>query len=124
MFNVTGDVAPGFGPVADAFKNNFDNHGDVGAACAVVMDGNAVVDLFAGNARPNTPWKRDTRSVVFSVSKGVSAICLLMASERGYLDLDLPVARYWPEFAAHGKNRLTVRQLLAHRAGLVYPATP
>lgn len=123
MFNVTGDVAPGFGPVADAFKNNFDNHGDVGAACAVVTDGNAVVDLFAGNARPNTPWKRDTRSVVFSVSKGVSAICLLMASERGYLDLDLPVARYWPEFAAHGKNRLTVRQLLAHRAGLVYPAT-
>ncbi|MDQ0664661.1 CubicO group peptidase (beta-lactamase class C family) [Arthrobacter ulcerisalmonis] len=122
MLNVTGDVSPGFGPVADAFKNNFDKHGDIGAACAVVIDGNTVVDLFAGNARPNTPWTRDTRSVVFSVSKGISAICLLMASERDYLDLDLPVARYWPEFAAHGKNRITVRQLLAHRAGLVYPA--
>ncbi|MCT9623949.1 beta-lactamase family protein [Pseudarthrobacter equi] len=123
MLNVTGDVAPGFGPVADAFKNNFERHGDTGAACAVVIDGDTVVDLFAGDARPDTPWARDTRSVVFSVSKGVTAICLIMASERGYLDLDLPVARYWPEFAAHGKDRITVRQLLAHRAGLVYPAT-
>ena len=121
MLNVTGDVAPGFGPVADSFKNNFDKHGDVGAACAVVIDGKTVVDLFAGDARPNMPWTRDTRSVVFSVSKGITAICLLMASERGYFDLDLPVARYWPEFAAHGKARITVRQLLAHRAGLVYP---
>lgn len=59
-----------------------------------------------------------------SVSKGITAICLIMASERQYLDLDLPVAQYWPEFAAHGKDRITVRQLLAHRAGLVYPAIP
>lgn len=124
MLNVTGDAAPGFGPVADAFRNNFDRHRDTGAACAVVLEGETVVDLFAGDAGPGQAWARDTRSVVFSVSKGITAICLIMASERGYLDLDLPVARYWPEFAAHGKDRITVRQLLAHRAGLVYPATP
>ena len=123
MLNVSGDVASGFGPVADAFKENFDNHGDVGAACAAIIDGNTVVDIFAGDARPNTPWTRDTRSVVFSVSKGITAICLIMASQQGSLDLDLPVAQYWPEFAAHGKDRVTVRQLLAHRVGLVYPAT-
>lgn len=123
MFNVSGDVAPGFGPVADAFRENFEIRGDIGAACAVVIDGNTVVDIFGGNARPNTPWTSDTRSVVFSVSKGITAICLMMASERGYLDLDLPVARYWPEFSAHGKDLITVRQLLAHRAGLVYPET-
>lgn len=123
MVKVSGDVAAGFGPMADAFKKNFDEHGDVGAACAVIIDGNTVVDLFAGDARPNTPWTTDTRSVVFSVSKGITAVCLLMASEHGYLDLDLPVAAYWPEFAAHGKDRVTVRQILAHRAGLVYPAT-
>ncbi|MFE4079127.1 serine hydrolase domain-containing protein [Paenarthrobacter sp. YIM B13468] len=121
MLNITGDVAAEFGPVAEAFKTNFDKHGDVGAACAVVIDGKTVVDLFAGNARPDTPWSRDTRSVVFSVSKGITAICLIMASERGYFDLELPVARYWPEFGNYGKDKITVRQLLAHRAGLVYP---
>ncbi|XAZ30125.1 serine hydrolase domain-containing protein [Paenarthrobacter ureafaciens] len=124
MVSVSGDVAPGFGPVADAFRKNFDQHGDVGAACAVVMDGITMVDLFAGDARPNKPWTRGTRSVVFSVSKGITAVCLLMAAERGHLDLDLPVATYWPDFGVHGKNRVTVRQLLAHRAGLVYPEKP
>ena len=123
MLNVTGDVAAGFGPVADAFKDIFDKHGDMGAACTVILEGKTVVDLLAGSTRPGKAWTRDTRSVVFSVSKGITAICLIMASERGYLDLDLPVAHYWPEFAAHGKDRITVRQLLAHRAGLVYPAT-
>ncbi|MGN8132994.1 serine hydrolase domain-containing protein [Paenarthrobacter sp. 22069] len=124
MSDVSGDVAPGFGPVADAFRENFQSQGDVGAACAVVVEGTTVVDLFGGHSRANTPWTRETRSVVFSVSKGITAICLMMASERGYLDLDLPVARYWPEFAAHGKDQITVRQLLAHRGGLVYPFAP
>ncbi|WP_420180885.1 serine hydrolase domain-containing protein [Paenarthrobacter sp. TA1.8] len=124
MLDVSGDVAPGFGPVADAFRENFQSHSDIGAACAVVVDGAKVVDLFAGRSRPDTVWTTATRSVVFSVSKGITAICLIMASERQYLDLDLPVAQYWPEFAAHGKDRITVRQLLAHRAGLVYPAIP
>ncbi|BCW86660.1 carboxylesterase (plasmid) [Arthrobacter sp. NicSoilE8] len=123
MLSLSGNVAPGFGPVADAFRENFQSRGDIGAACAVVVDGTTVVDLFAGESRPNTPWTAATRSVVFSVSKGITAICLLMASERNHLDLDRPVAQYWPEFAAHGKDRITVRQLLAHRAGLVYPAT-
>ncbi len=122
MVSVSGDVTAGFGPVADAFTKNFEQYGDVGAACSVVIDGIPVVDLFAGEARPHQQWTQDTRSVVFSVSKGITAICLLMASEQGHLDLDLPVAHYWPSFAVHGKDRITTRQLLAHRGGLVFPA--
>lgn len=119
---IEGNVAPGFGAVADAFASNFTDRGDRGAACAVMIDGEYVVDIWGGDAAPGRPWSAATRSVVFSVSKGVTTICLLIAAERGLLDLDEPVVTYWPEFGVHGKNRLTVRQLLAHRAGLIAPA--
>ncbi len=120
-FLVSGDVAAGFEPVADAFAKNFTDRGDTGAACTVYQDGVPVVDLCAGTFR-NGPWTNRTRSVLFSVSKGVTTICLLMAADAGSITLDAPVAAYWPEFAAHGKGGLTVRQLLAHRAGLAAPA--
>lgn len=119
---VRGYAAPGFGKVADAFVDNFNFRGETGAACAIMIDGETVVDLHGGHAKPGVPWTKSTRSTIFSVSKGVTTILLLMASDRGLLDLDEPVAEYWPGFEVHGKGSLTVRQMLAHRAGLPVPA--
>ena len=117
---VSGVVEPRFAAVAAAFAENFDVRGDTGAACSVYFEGRQVVDLWAGDTGSG-PWARDTRSIVFSVSKGITTICLLMAAERGLLELDAPVAQYWPEFGAFGKEAVTVRQVLAHRAGLPWP---
>jgi CubicO group peptidase (beta-lactamase class C family) len=118
---INGHAAEGFGPVVDAFRANFADRGDSGASCAVYLGGRVVVDVWAGES-DRGPWARDTRSVVFSVSKGITTICLLMALEDGLLQLDAPVVDYWPEFAANGKAGTTVRHLLAHRAGLLGPA--
>jgi CubicO group peptidase (beta-lactamase class C family) len=117
---VEGLVESGYEPVADAFTDNFRLRGDIAASCVVYASGTPVVDLWAGQTDRGT-WTPDTRTVLFSVGKGVTTICLLMAAERGLLDLDAPVARYWPEFAANGKAATTVRMLLAHRAGLAAP---
>ena len=111
---IEGYVSPGFEPVADAFAENFTVRGDRGAACAVMIDGELVVDIHGGAATAGKPWNTATRSVVFSVSKGVTTICLLMAAERGLVDLDEPVATYWPEFGARGKDMVTVRELLSY----------
>jgi CubicO group peptidase (beta-lactamase class C family) len=118
---VHGQVASGFEPVAKAFNDNVAYRGDTGASCAIYCAGELVVDLWVARP-PDTAWSPDARSCVFSVSKGVTAVCLLMAAESGSLDLDAPVARYWPEFAANGKDETTVRQVLSHRAGLAWPA--
>ena len=91
---VEGFVEPGFEKVADAFVENFPIGGDTGAACAVYRRGAPVVDLWAG-ASERGPWTRGTRSVMFSVSKGITTVLLLMAVERGDLDLDAPVASYF-----------------------------
>lgn len=115
---IQGHVAPGFERVADAFALNFADRGERGAACAIVIEGTPVVDIYAGEAAGGTPWTTDTSSAVFSVSKAVTAISLMMAADDGLLDLDEPVAAYWPEFGVHGKDRITVRQALAHRAGI------
>lgn len=120
---VEGYVAPGFGAVADVFLSEVVEWEGPGAACSVMIEGETVIDIYGGQAAPGKPWSSATRSVVFSVSKGVTTILLLMAVERGLLDLDEPVATYWPEFGTHGKDRVTVRQMLAHRAGLVAPQT-
>ena len=117
---VEGSVAPGYEPVLEAFRLNVELRGDTGASCAVYRHGRLVVDLWSATA-DEQPWSPEMRSCVFSVSKGVTTICVLMAADQGLLVLDAPVADYWPEFAAHGKERITVRQLLAHRAGLVAP---
>ncbi|QIS18885.1 serine hydrolase domain-containing protein [Nocardia terpenica] len=117
---IHGEVAPGFGPVADAFRRNFSRHGEIGAAVAVYAGDRPLVDLWAGHRdRDRTlPWERDTMAPVFSSTKGMAAFVIAAAVSRGLLDYERPVARYWPEFGSHGKESVTVRQLLDHQAGL------
>ncbi|HET7119899.1 MAG TPA: serine hydrolase domain-containing protein [Solirubrobacterales bacterium] len=113
-------IAPGFEPVAEEFRRNFAERDELGAAFAVVREGRTLLDLWGGNAdaRDGRPWERDTLQVIFSGTKGLVAICLLMLIDRGQLDLDSPVCEYWPEFAAAGKEGVTVRQVVSHSAGL------
>jgi CubicO group peptidase (beta-lactamase class C family) len=120
MAQVNGDVASGFEKVRDAFANNFERHGDVGAAFSLYVKGQKVVDLWGGTAdvASSRPWAEDTAQLFFSTTKGVTAICAHLLAQRGELDLDAPVASYWPEFKAEGKENIPVRQLLGHRAGL------
>jgi CubicO group peptidase (beta-lactamase class C family) len=114
------DAQPGYGGVVDVFEANFRERGDLGAACAIYVNGRLVVDLWGGIAdtRSARPWTEDTAAVIFSCSKGILAICAYVLVQDGRLDLDAPVSRYWPEFAQHGKETTTVRWLLSHRAGL------
>jgi CubicO group peptidase (beta-lactamase class C family) len=126
---VQGAVEPGYEPVRAAFAANFARRGDRGAAVSVHRGGRAVVDLWAGTAAPDGggPWREDTAQTVRSATKGVAAACLLLLHQRGRLDLDAPVGTYWPEFKAQGKESVTVRDVLAHRAGvpaLDVPLTP
>lgn len=120
MLPVDGFVARGFEPVRAAFVANFEHHDDVGAACAVYRDGEPVVDLWAGFAdlAGGRTWEQDTIQIVFSATKGITATCVNLLAERGTLDLDAPIAAYWPEFAACGKGRIPVRWALCHKAGL------
>ena len=146
---VAGRVADGFEPVRDVFTATLDGVAG-GAAVALVVDGRTVVDLWGGradaggppdrwsagalpaagagypadNSDGERPWTRSTRAVTFSVTKATTTLCLLHAAGRGLLDLDAPVSTVWPEFAAHGKDRVTVRQTLAHRAGLPLVEAP
>ncbi|MBP8532151.1 serine hydrolase domain-containing protein [Streptomyces sp. MK37H] len=121
MTTIHGEVAPGFESVREAFKANFARHRDIGAAVCVYQHGQPVVDLWAGVADPETgrPWTRETLQLVYSATKGATATATHMLAERGELDLDAPVAKYWPEFAANGKADIPVRWLLSHQAGLV-----
>ncbi|MEU8681754.1 serine hydrolase domain-containing protein [Streptomyces sp. NPDC048611] len=123
---VNGHCAPGFTGVRDAFERNFSEHGDVGAAVAVTVDGETVVDLWGGHADAagTRPWERDTLVNVYSTSKGMTALCAHLLVDRGELDLNAPVARYWPEFGQAGKEDIPVRWLLSHRAGLIAPREP
>lgn len=118
--DVGGDVAPGFEPVRDAFVANFENGQEAGAATSVYRDGVKIVDLWGGVADKDTgaTWNEDTLQLVFSTTKGATAACAALLMERGLLDVDAPVAEYWPEFAANGKESIPVRWLLSHRAGL------
>ena len=115
-----GEVAIGWEPVADAFARNFADALETGAALTVYREGLPVVDLWAGIADSQTgrPWNRRTAACVFSATKGVAAICVHLLVQRGVLDLDAPVARYWPEFAGGGKQDVKVRWMLTHQAGL------
>ena len=120
MTVVHGDVDERFGGVADAFRANFSEHGEVGAAVCVYADGRPVVDLWGGIAdrESGRPWERDTIVLVYSCTKGVSAVCANLLIERSELEPEAPVARYWPEFAQNGKADIPVKWVLSHQAGL------
>ncbi|MEZ0355894.1 serine hydrolase domain-containing protein [Mycobacterium sp. SA01] len=115
-----GDVDEGYGKVADAFRANLASGKEIGAAVAVYRDGVKVVDLWGGyrDGTAKAPWQRDTMVNMFSTTKGVTAMAVAVAVSKGLLSYDAKVADYWPEFAQAGKGEVTVRQLLAHQAGL------
>ncbi|MFF0886436.1 serine hydrolase domain-containing protein [Streptomyces sp. NPDC003456] len=117
---VHGHCEPRFAAVRRAFEENFRERQELGAAVAVVRDGRTVVDLWGGwaDAARTRAWERDTLVNVWSTTKGPVALCAHLLADRGLLDLDAPVAAYWPEFAAAGKDKVLVRHLLSHRAGL------
>ena len=117
---VSGHCDPAFEPVREAFRANFDEGSEIGAAVAVQIDGRTCVDLWAGAASraDKTAWTQRTLVNVYSTTKGLASLCVQRLIDEGALDLDSTVARYWPEFAAAGKAEVTLRQLLGHRAGL------
>jgi CubicO group peptidase (beta-lactamase class C family) len=118
--SIHGTCHPRYAGVRDAFAEGFRARREIGAAVAVTVDGEPVVDLWAGHADParTRPWRPDTIVHLYSVTKGMTALCALRLVERGALDLDAPVADYWPEFAQAGKGAIPVRWLLSHRSGL------
>ena len=120
MTEVHGLVEPGFEPVRDVFVANFER-GEVGASCCVYAGGRPVVDIWGGTVAPGSaePYTDRHLQLVASATKGAMAICASRLAERGELDFDAPVARYWPEFAAAGKQDIPVRWLFSHQAGLV-----
>jgi len=117
---VDGVVHPRFRLVRDALAENLARCGEIGAACALCVDGELVVDIHGGLAdvETATPWREDTVALAFGASKVVTAACVLMLADRGAIALDAPVARYWPEFAAEEKDAITVRSVLSHRSAL------
>ena len=118
MAAMQGYVAPGFEAVAREFERNFTERGEIGAAFAVVKNGTPVMDVWGGSAASERAWTGDTLQVVFSGTKGLVAACVLKLVEDGRLDLEAPVARYWPEFAQGGKEHVRVRHVVSHTAGL------
>lgn len=117
---ISGFVKSGFEAVQEAFIENFTRRHEVGAACCIYYRGEKVIDLWGGirNKATGDSWEADTMVLVFSATKGLSALALALAQSRGLLDYDERVCAYWPEFAQAGKEKITIRQLLAHQAGL------
>ncbi len=117
---VNGTCDPRFSQVRELFERSFASGAEIGAAVCFVVDGQCVVDLWGGHCdlARTREWERDTLVNVYSTTKGMVALCANQLLERGLVDLEAPVARYWPEFAAAGKDRITLRWLLSHKAGL------
>ena len=117
---VHGHVSPGFETVREVFADNFTRRRELGGACCAYRRGEKIVDIWGGirNKQTGEHWEQDTLVVVHSATKGLAAMTLALAHSRGWLDYEARVARYWPEFAQCGKERITVRQMLAHQAGL------
>ena len=117
---ISGACAQGWEPLLEAFIENFRKRGEVGASFCVRIGGRPVIDVWGGTAdlRTGEQWSADTLSVVFSATKGATALCAHLLAARGLLDLDAPVARYWPEFAANGKEHATVAMMLDHSVGV------
>jgi CubicO group peptidase (beta-lactamase class C family) len=114
-----GTVAPGFEPVRAAFAANFSERGEVGAGFAAFVEGRPVADLWGGEARPGVPWEENSMAVVFSTTKGPTTLTVEALVDRGVLDVEAPVAAYWPQFAAAGKAGITLRHLLTHTSGVI-----
>lgn len=115
-----GYVEPGFEDVQAEFNRNFLERGESGSGFALYHKGRLVVDLWGGyrDSKSQQPWEANTLVMVFSTTKGIAAMAMAVAHSKGLFQLDEPVATYWPEFAVAGKERITVRQLLAHQGGL------
>lgn len=118
--SIFGRCDPKFQQVADEFEQNFLERGEVGASVSVTIEGETVVDLWGGTANTGlqTKWEEDTVSIVWSCTKGATALCAHILSYRGELDIDAPVIKYWPEFGQAGKENITVKMLLNHQAGI------
>jgi CubicO group peptidase (beta-lactamase class C family) len=123
---VSGTCDERFASVADQFQRNFSDHGELGASVSITVEGETVVDLWGGTADASSGrvWDRDTVSLVWSCTKGATALCAHILASRGLLDVDAPVVQYWPEYATFGKEKTTVRMLLAHQSGLSALAKP
>ncbi len=127
---IGGRCAAGFESVGTAFERNFTDNGDIGAAVAVWVDGDLVVNLWGGyanygaDARRRRRWKENTLASVFSGTKALTSTCVHLLADRAELDLYAPVARYWPEFGQAGKQDITIADVLGHRSGVIGPRTP
>ncbi|MGV9800178.1 serine hydrolase domain-containing protein [Mycobacterium sp. NPDC003449] len=123
---IDGRCLPEFDGVREAFARNFTDRGEVGAAVAVWVEGDLVVNLWGGHADEAAarPWRENTLASVFSGSKGLTSTCVHLLADRGEIDLNAPVARYWPEFAQAGKQDITVAMVLGHRSGVIGPRQP
>jgi CubicO group peptidase (beta-lactamase class C family) len=117
---ITGFIKPGFEAVREAFVENFEHRKELGAACCVYYRGEKVVDIWGGirNKTTSEPWEEDTMVIVASATKGLAGLAMALANSRGLFDYDDQISKYWPEFAQHEKSNITIRQLLAHQAGL------
>ena len=116
--SVQGMTHDRYAAVRTVFEGNLESGADVGASFCATLEGETVVDLWGGFADPakTRPWERDTIVNVYSTTKTMTALCALILADRGDLDFDAPVARYWPEFAANGKDQIKVSHLLSHAA--------
>ena len=125
MVEPQGYCADGFEAVRDAFIQNFATNNEIGASVCVVHDGQVAVDLWGGSSAPSgKPWQQDTIVNVYSTTKTMAAVCMLMLADRGLIDFDAPVARYWHEFAQNGKEGVLVRHVMSHSAGMSGFDTP
>ena len=126
MAEVQGTCDSRFEAMRDILQRNIDSGDDLGASVAVALDGEIVVDLWGGwaDTERTRPWERDTITNVWSSTKTMTALSALVLADRGELDVDAPVARYWPEFAANGKADVRVRHLMSHTSGVSGWAQP
>lgn len=119
---IGGLCVPGFERMRDAFESNFTDGDEIGAAVAVWVEGDLVVNLWGGfaDAARHRPWRQDTLASIYSGTKGLTSTCVHLLADRGELDLQAPVARYWPEFGRAGKHGITLAMVLGHRAAPAY----
>jgi CubicO group peptidase (beta-lactamase class C family) len=121
--NIQGSYAQGFENVRTAFEQNFVENGEVGAAVAVWIEGDLVVNLWGGwaDAAATKRWREDTLAAVYSGTKGLTSTCVHLLADRGEIDVDASVATYWPEFGQAGKESITLRMVMSHRSGVIGP---